>query len=301
MKLLHARDLRILPFAILGGLAVVAAQSCDESSSKTRAAAHSSGAPGMSVDRGVGVGGASDLTPSGSELVTGAAKPAPPPIPCAKGGDECPSGFVCCPQCCLADLPPVCLPITDGGACPLPDLTVDEGMLATKTYLEEIDGTQCELEEACLGGPGKRKVVRFDVSVPNKGVADLVLGNPDAGGPFVYAKCHNHYHFTGFARYQLVSEEDNKVVLVGRKQAFCARDSARYDQAAPYMPRYDCTMQGISVGWSDVYDPSLPCQFLDVTDVPSGAYRLEIDVNPDRTITESNYDNNHASIRVKLP
>jgi hypothetical protein len=296
MKFRYAQDLRILPFAILGGLAIVAAQSCDESASKTRGAAQAGGPNGVG-----GVEGTGDESPSTNELIARGKPGAPPPIPCSEGGDQCPAGFVCCPQCCLSALPSVCLPATDGGSCPLPDLMVDEGMLATKVYLEEIDGTQCEVEEACLGGPGKRNVLRFDVSVPNRGVADLVLGNPDAGGPFEFAKCHNHYHFTGFARYQLVSEADNKIVLVGRKQAFCARDSARVDREAPFVPRYDCTMQGISVGWSDVYDPSLPCQFLDVTDVPSGNYRLDVDVNPDRTITEMNYDNNRASIRVKIP
>jgi hypothetical protein len=292
MNFRRAKDLRIYAFALLGGTAIIAGNSCDEKAGRERSAVVGAqpAAPAL-------VDGAA---PSTSNTARAATDPEPPPIPCSKGGDACPAGYMCCPQCCLSDMPPVCVPQSESG-CSLPDLTVDEGALARNTYLEEIDSTQCEVSEGCLDGTGKRKVVRFDASIPNKGARDLVLGNPDAGGPFTWATCHKHYHFTGFAHYRLVSDADNKVILTARKQAFCARDSARQDQGAPLNPKYDCTSQGISVGWSDVYDPTLPCQFIDVTDVPSGTYRLEVEVNPDRTITESRYDNNISSIKIKLP
>ncbi len=294
MKGSFPRQLRAVPFALVAGLAVIVAQSCDERASRERAAVTTGAQPAAP-----GITDAGQARSEEERRRTGG-NIEEPPLPCSAGGEACPDGFMCCPQCCLADLPPICVPKTDGG-CPLPDLTVDEAALAKGTYLETIDGTKCEVDEGCLLGPGKRKVLRFDVSVPNRGARDLVLGNPDAGGPFVYAKCHEHYHFTGFARYQLVSQASDEVVLVGRKQAFCARDSMRAAREAPLNPKYDCSMQGISVGWSDVYDPSLPCQFLDVTDIPSGEYRLEVDVNPDRTMTEARYDNNKASLRIKIP
>lgn len=291
MKFRPPKDLRIYAFALLGSAAVIAAQSCDEKSTRERSANVSGGQPAAPAL-------ADGAAPSSTARAIGRVEPAP--LACSKGGELCPTGFMCCPQCCLADLPPICVPESDAG-CSLPDLTVDEGALARNTYLEEIDSTECEVEEGCLEGRGKRKVVRFDASIPNRGARDLVLGNPDAGGPFIYAMCHKHYHFIGFAHYRLVSEDENRVVLTARKQAFCARDSARMDQGAPFNPKYDCTSQGISVGWSDVYDPTLPCQFLDVTNVPSGTYRLEVEVNPERTITESRYDNNVASIKIRLP
>lgn len=288
--------LQIVAFVAFGGAVALVGQSCDGRHSERDAT--------TAAQRGVGPvgptapGSGADASSASAGVVAGNTDD--PPRLCGGGGNECPEGLICCPQCCLAGLPSVCVPPTDGG-CPLPDLSVDEGMLATKTYLETIDATECEVAEKCLDGPGKRRVLRFDVSVPNRGTADLVLGKPDAGGPFEFATCHKHYHFLGFAHYRLVSETDGKVLLLGRKQAFCARDSARVARSAPYNPRYDCNLQGIQVGWSDIYDPSLPCQFLDVTDVPSGTYRLEVEVNPDRTMTELRYDNNIASVRVKLP
>jgi len=33
----------------------------------------------------------------------------------------------------------------------------------------------------------------------------------------------------------------------------------------PAEPVHTCTFQGISVGWCDIYDDSLPCQWIDIT------------------------------------
>lgn len=292
--------LRIVALIAVGGAVALVGQSCDGRRSEHDATTTAlPGATPAAAGSAADASSASSASSASAGVTAGTDDPAPARL-CGGGGDECPEGLICCPQCCLAGLPSVCVSPTDGG-CPLPDLSVDEGMLATKTYLETIDATECEVAEKCVDAPGKRRVLRFDVQVPNRGAADLVLGDPDAGGPFEFASCHKHYHFLGFAHYRLVSETDSKVLLLGRKQAFCARDSARVSRSAPYNPRYDCDLQGIQVGWSDIYDPSLPCQFLDVTDVPSGTYRLEVEVNPERTMTELRYDNNVASVRVKLP
>ena len=242
---------RIVALAALGGAVAFVGQSCDARRAERQAATSLPGA----APAAPGTTTTTDASSTSAEVVAGSTDDPAAPRLCGGGGDECPAGFICCPQCCLASLPPS--RAGDRRWPSLPDLFVDEGMLATKAYLETIDGTECEVAEGCLGGPGKRRVLRFDVQVPNRGAADLVLGNPDAGGPFEYATCHKHYHFTGFAHYRIVAEDDGRVVLLGRKQAFCARDSMRVDRSAPYNARYDCALQGIQVGWSDIYDPLL--------------------------------------------
>jgi hypothetical protein len=186
------------------------------------------------------------------------------------------------------------------GECPLPDLVVNEGALATNLYLANVTAGECEIAEGCLGGTGQRRVLRFDASMMNKGAEDLVLGNPDAGGPFIYAPCHKHYHFENFARYELRNASGD-VVVTGRKQAFCAQDSARVDSDSARIGRYTCDFQGIQVGWQDVYPPQLPCQYIDVTDIPTGTYWLEVEVNPEHTLTELRYDNNRAKVKLDLP
>ena len=63
---------------------------------------------------------------------------------------------------------------------------------------------------------------------------------------------------------------------------------------------YSCLRQGISRGWADVYTSDLPCQWIDVTDLPPGRYTLRLVVNPLRTLPESDYDNNLFTIDVQL-
>jgi len=46
---------------------------------------------------------------------------------------------------------------------------------------------------------------------------------------------------------------------------------------------------------------SCDCQWLDITDVAPGAYSLRVTINPDRVLTESNYDNNETTVPVTIP
>lgn len=286
------RGPRLFVLAIATGMVVFAAQSCAEKrpSQQNAVVAQPEAGLGPTNDDAIVKKGAR-LDDGGIAAVDEA---------CGEGGKTCPEGFLCCPQCCLAGLPNVCKPASKG-QCPLPDLSVDEGALATNMYLENVNAGECEMAEACLAGTGMRKVLRFEVRVPNKGPADLYFGNPDAGGrSFEYAECHKHFHFSDFAMYRLLNDKQEAVV-VGRKQAFCAMDSARATQEGAMNPRYDCSNQGIQIGWADVYPADLPCQYLDITDVPTGTYWLEVHTNPRRVITETNYENNVARVKVDLP
>jgi hypothetical protein len=213
--------------------------------------------------------------------------------------EDCAPGYLCCAPCCVAGRPPVCMKAIDG-RCPLPDLTVDEGALATGMALDMVDAGPCELEERCVDGPGRRRVLRFDVRVPNRGTTDLRFGSPRKSKSFEWAACHEHFHFKDFATYALLDEQ-GRTVVTGRKQAFCARDSARVDRTAEFFPKYDCENQGIQRGWADIYPPELPCQYIDVTNLSPGTYWLEVVVNPNRSITELDYDNNRAAVKLDLP
>ena len=58
--------------------------------------------------------------------------------------------------------------------------------------------------------------------------------------------------------------------------------------------------EGISPGYGDDYDPGREGQFVDVTNVPAGRYVLVHRSNPERTLEESDYENNAASVLVQL-
>jgi hypothetical protein len=312
--------LRIFSFGLLAGALALAGESCStreeevaDASREGRTSAYVPAAPrtgsspdagpsGPSADEGGGSLDAGPLLDAHDDLDASDDSPyLKAGAPCEDAGRDCAPGFGCCTACCLAGRPRVCARLAGGATgpeCPLPDLAVVRDRLLGYTITTVEAGT-CELEEQCLAGSGARRVLRFDVWIANEGTADLVLGAPAVSDGFIYASCHGHYHFSDFANYALV-DDAGATVVVGRKQAFCARDSVRSDPRAQLTPRYDCERQGLSRGWVDVYPATLPCQWLDITGVPPGTYQLEIDVNPARVMTESSYDNNRASVPITI-
>ena len=183
----------------------------------------------------------------------------------------------------------------------LPDLTIDAARLQASAGVKtgSFKPTDCAVVEGCVDRAGKRKLLRFDVATPNIGSADLVLGDPSLSPLFVFSACHRHFHFSGYALYELL-DASGATVLTGRKQAFCLEDFLPWDPGAG-AAQFTCGNQGISVGWQDIYASHLDCQWLDVTGVPRGQYQLRVTINPDLLLTESDYGNNVATVPVKIP
>ncbi|MEW5798526.1 MAG: lysyl oxidase family protein [Bacteroidota bacterium] len=167
-----------------------------------------------------------------------------------------------------------------------PDLTVDANALRSSIQIrwKTLSSSSCAVVEGCAS-PGRRKLLRFTVIIPNYGTADLFFGNPaDTPQLFDWSPCHGHYHFKQFAEYRLLTA-NNAQLVVGRKQAFCLLDSKQYWSGYPSRG-YSCDYQGISVGWGDVYDRSIDCQWLDITGIAAGSYTLEVEVNAGGVINE---------------
>ncbi|WP_437677582.1 lysyl oxidase family protein [Sorangium sp. So ce131] len=212
---------------------------------------------------------------------------------------ECGPGQTCC----LAGFLGTCTSLEAGEACPLPDLTVSADVAQSSLYINRqyFPADSCAIAESCIDAPGERRLLNFSTQTPNIGEADMVLGNPLDVQDFEFSSCHGHYHFEGYARYELVDLVGN-VVATGHKQAFCLLDSSPVGiPGSPSTPRYHCEFQGIQRGWSDVYGAGLDCQWVDITDVPSGDYALRIMINPDQTLPESDYSNNIIEVPVFIP
>jgi hypothetical protein len=166
------------------------------------------------------------------------------------------------------------------------DLQVDR--VPTEATLQLSDETfgpaDCAVVEGAVAAPGRRRLLRFDTVVVNRGTEDLVVGDPaDPEPPFTtedfeLSPCHQHHHFLGFASYELRDGADRRVGF-GHKQSFCMTDSRRYAGTRPR--RFDCRFQGITAGWGDRYGFDLDGQWVDVTGLPPGAYTLVVTVNPD--------------------
>ena len=173
-------------------------------------------------------------------------------------------------------------PIYDNGG--KPDLTVDPQRFASQ--MEIVDrffaADDCAIAEQVVGGPGYRRLLRFDTVLMNRGDGDLVVGDRrDPNNPyapyFVFHQCHGHYHIKYFSIYELLTP-DRRVVVAGTKQGFCFEDSFKYLDGGK-SHGYDCGYQGISSGWGDWYYKQLVGQWIDITGVPEGDYVVRVSIN----------------------
>lgn len=185
-------------------------------------------------------------------------------------------------------------------SCIAPDLEIDEGYMRDTLYLDflYVDPSDCYIDERCVGGSGIRKLVRFGTRITNLGSADLTIGSP-GGDAWTYASCHDHYHFTDYAYYELLTAEGRQVTMTGYKNGWCVMDLQGAD-GSPRCGQYTCQNQGISAGCADIYSSSLDCQWVDVTSVPDGDYRVRVTTNPDRTFHELSFDNNSAEVEIRI-
>src|SRR5215475_13350847 len=116
---------------------------------------------------------------------------------------------------------------------PLPDLIVDQSSLRQHwvVRVEDLPSEFCSVEEGGIT-PGTHTLVRFTVSTPNIGDADLALGDPNAhiaanDGLYEYATCHQHFHFRHYALYELVDPNTGHVWRAA-KRGFCMIDYEKY-------------------------------------------------------------------------
>jgi PKD repeat protein len=203
-----------------------------------------------------------------------------------------------------------CVPTqSDPGGRLLPDITLDADRLqqSMEIITRTFDSTSCAVNEGCVEGTGARTLLRFETATPNRGTADLVLGDPSGDPRFHYDSCHRHYHYEGYARY-LIYDDSGTQVGTGKKMAYCLLDSEQdsgYTGPGPVRDsaQYSCTNQGISIGWLDVYHKDLDCQWIDITNLAPGDYYMNIDLNVDHLFEELDYSNNafNVSFTVEQP
>ena len=189
----------------------------------------------------------------------------------------------------------------------MPDLIVDQKRLLQNWVVrdENLPASFCSVQEGGIT-PGEHKLLRFTVSTPNIGTADVNLGDPNAhiaanDGLYEYAPCHRHFHFRHYTLYELIDPATGTVWRAA-KRGFCMIDIEKY-QAFPGPANNDRNYlscgapptatdpaivgnQGISLGWADTYVWKLGGQYfvLDGGDnqpvVPPGTYIIRITVNP---------------------
>lgn len=129
---------------------------------------------------------------------------------------------------------------------------------------------------------------------------------------------HEHWHWTRFSVYEVWSVTPsgalNRLVAQSGKVGYCLRDNAPADEvgtaglplrvrAIPteaVYKRCGWQLQGISAGWTDIYDYKTPGQNVDLTGVPNGVYALKSTVDPENYLYELDETNNTAIIYFRL-
>jgi hypothetical protein len=140
--------------------------------------------------------------------------------------------------------------------------------------------------------------MHFNSVVANRGTAVFDYVSPEAHPAVWTPTAFGDNRFQGFLRFQLL-DADGSVVATGHKASFCLEDSVQVDPNAPAQVVPACS--GIDIGWGDEYPSSLPCQYIDVTNVPSGDYTLRQVVNVFHEIPETDYTNNSVDSAVHVP
>lgn len=202
----------------------------------------------------------------------------------------------------------------------IPDITLREDLLYDNDIVSYII-------------PG-HKHIRLSNGTPNIGDGKLYMyGGEDLGngkqrvyqriyrsdgtfwdreaGQFVYHPTHNHIHVESWCVYRvreiLPGDGVGAILAEGEKTSFCLLDLGVHDPSLPnFNPAgqfFACasTVQGISVGWYDVYSKSLDGQWVDITGIPPGEYWLESEVDPEGHVLELDETNNVKRVKVTIP
>jgi lysyl oxidase len=125
---------------------------------------------------------------------------------------------------------------------------------------------------------------------------------------------HSHWHLLPFEVYELRTL-DGAQLLRDHKSGFCLTSDHRSplptlappatkpikgSDCARNQPRARHLLEGIAVGWGDIYIPAREGQSIDISGVPPGDYDLVHRVNVGRLLHEADYSNDDSSMRIRL-
>ena len=127
-----------------------------------------------------------------------------------------------------------------------------------------------------------------------------------------YHPAHHHWHLLDFSRYRLKRGRNGKTVATSTKIGFCIVDT---DHAFPGIPgsppdpgyypagSSDCTdssIDGLTVGWADIYYSGVPGQQINITGLARGRYCLLSKADPDNLLREADDSNNVRRTPIRL-
>lgn len=199
----------------------------------------------------------------------------------------------------------------------LPDIIVRESDLYDNDIQLRGNGLWLRLSNG-TANIGDGKLYLYGGEINNDGTRQVIqrIYRDDGSswereaGVFVHHDDHNHIHFEEWSIYRLREVLDGggvgPIVREGEKTSFCIIDLAIYDRSLPNFDPdgqfHSCnsTVQGLSVGWIDIYGKHLQGQRIDITGVEPGTYWLESEVDPFDRVLERDETNNITRVLVTI-
>lgn len=139
------------------------------------------------------------------------------------------------------------------------------------------------------------------------GYRDVVL--PLASMEYETTDGHNHWHVHDLELGELL-DASGRTAAVLTKRGFCFNDTERvrgntsrvYELSGcqGFDPDALSVVMGLSVNWMDVYPAGLALQYIDVTGIPAGTYKLRVTANTAFGFAEQSTTNNASSVNVQL-
>jgi hypothetical protein len=203
----------------------------------------------------------------------------------------------------------------------LPDLGM--ARLGDLTVTKTVDGRQQLRFSATVvnvgAGPFLVTASRPDTSSPFAGSQRIVNSDQSSSDTpvavsFAYAgHSHTHWHVKDLETYTVERLDTGAPAGISAKSGFCFLDTTAYRLALPGAPQQaqytdeGCGDQssttlsmGLSVGWGDKYGWTLSDQYVDITGLAVGKYRLRAVADADARFVESSRANNTTWIDFTL-
>jgi len=124
---------------------------------------------------------------------------------------------------------------------------------------------------------------------------------------------HSHWHVIDLEKYELKRSpaEGDALLKLGAKRGFCFYDYHAYRlslSGAPASAVYNSCQanangivtMGLSIGWGDIYYSNLAGQYVDLTDIKDGRYRLWATADAGGWFAEKSESNNRTWVDIQL-
>ncbi|MEW5852683.1 MAG: lysyl oxidase family protein [Myxococcota bacterium] len=178
------------------------------------------------------------------------------------------------------------------GVCQAADLVVDAASLAGTLRFHErhYPPESCEAQAGCMG-TGWRNTLRFIAGVRNAGPGPLRL--PEGSPLLDDGRCGEGPVLRGLLRWRAL-DTLGTVKAEGTLDAHCFQRSTGDGGTV-------CSLVELAAGATTFQPSSETCGFADITDLPPGGYELELTVDPEGRIPESDETNNTVRVPLEVP